>query len=261
MRSPPPDALAARGLGCSGFLGGRIALLQPLKGYRAGVDPVLLAASVPARAGHSVLELGCGAGAASLCLAARVQGLTLTGLELQPGYAALARKNAALNDLPLTVVEGDLAAMPANLRQRRFDIVIANPPYFDRSASTRAPDAGRDTAMGEDTPLADWVQAGSRRLAPRGLYAMIHRAERLGEILSLAPQAGLGSLRVLPLAPRAGRDAQLVIVHMTKGGRAPLRLHAPFILHAGDRHAGDAPDYTEAAEAILRHAAPIRWSD
>lgn len=253
--------LAARGLTLSDFLGGRLSLLQPAKGYRAGVDPVLLAASVPARAGQSVLELGCGAGAASLCLAARVQGLSLTGLEVQPSYAALARENAVLNEVPLEVIEGDLTRMPAALRQCRFDHVIANPPYFDRTASTRAPEPGRDTAMGEGAPLDAWLQAGSRRLVPRGLFALINRAERLGHILSLAPAAGLGSPRVLPLAPRVGRDAQLVIVHMTKGGKAPLRLHAPLILHAGDRHISDAPDYSPEAEAALRQAAPIRFPD
>ena len=87
-------------LSCNEFLGGRVRLWQPLSGYRAGVDPVLLAASVPATAGQTVLELGCGAGAAILCLAARVPGLHLTGVELQPAYADLARRNAAENDHP-----------------------------------------------------------------------------------------------------------------------------------------------------------------
>ena len=72
------------------FLGGKVTALQPAKGYRAGIDAVLLAASVPAKAGETVLELGCGVGVASLCLAARVEGVEITGVELQPEYAALA---------------------------------------------------------------------------------------------------------------------------------------------------------------------------
>lgn len=76
----------------NGFLGGRLQLLQPRRGYRAGLDPVLLAASVAARPGQAVLELGCGVGTALLCLGARVPGLSLTGVELQPDYAALARR-------------------------------------------------------------------------------------------------------------------------------------------------------------------------
>ncbi|MWD26419.1 methyltransferase, partial [Aquicoccus sp. SCR17] len=141
------------------FLGGRLSIAQPVAGYRAGVDPVLLAAACPARRGDSVLELGCGAGVAVLCLGSRVPGLDLSGLELQPAYAALARENAARNGIALAVEEGDLARMPAPLKARSFDQVIANPPYFDRAAGTRAADPGRDTALGEATPLAEWLRA------------------------------------------------------------------------------------------------------
>ena len=117
-------------LTCNDFLGGRVQLWQPVDGYRAGVDPVFLAASVPATSGQSVLELGCGAGAAALCLAARVPGLHLSGVELQAEYAELARKNAVENGVNFEVVQADLSALPSELRQRQFDHVIANPPYY-----------------------------------------------------------------------------------------------------------------------------------
>ena len=110
------------------FLGGRLAIRQPKAGYRAGIDPVRLAAAVPARSGETVLELGCGAGVAALCLGRRVPGLALAGIERQGDYAVLARENAAANGIAFEVVEGDLARMPASLRARSFDHVIANPP-------------------------------------------------------------------------------------------------------------------------------------
>ena len=182
-----------------GFLGGRIVLLQPRRGYRAGVDPVLLAAAVPAQPGQAVLELGCGAGAAILSLGARVAGLALAGVELQPDYADLARRNAAENALPLELFCADLAALPEGVRQRQFDHVIANPPYFRAGAHTSAGDAGRATALGEATPLPAWIAAAARRLAPRGYLHVIQRADRLPELL--AGCAGrLGSVEVLPLA-------------------------------------------------------------
>src|SRR5574343_1545621 len=90
------------------FLCGRLRLWQPAQGYRAATDPVLLAAACPATAGQSVLDLGCGAGAAALCLAARVPDLALAGLELQPEYADLARRNAARNGVAMQVECGDL---------------------------------------------------------------------------------------------------------------------------------------------------------
>ena len=116
------------------LLGRRLRLHQPARGFRAGLDSLLLAAAVPATPGQSVLELGCGPGAAILALAARVPGLSLCALELQPAYAALARANALLNAIPLEVIDGDVADPPAALRARAFDHVLANPPFFDRAA-------------------------------------------------------------------------------------------------------------------------------
>ena len=176
----PPD------LTTDAFLGGRLQLSQPRRGYRAGVDPVLLAASIPAKAGQSVLELGCGAGAAILCLGTRIAGLKLTGLELQADYAALAAQNALDNGVTLEVVTGDLAQMPPALKERRFDHVIANPPYYDRAAGKSARDAGREAALGEVTQLEAWVDAAARRTLPGGHVHMIHRAERLPELLRFA---------------------------------------------------------------------------
>ncbi len=190
-----PDELTS-----DGFLGGRLTVLQPRRGYRAATDPVLLAAAVPASAGQSVLELGCGAGVASLCLAARVPGLRLAGLELQPAYAALARENAAMNGVALEVVEGDLSAMPAALRQS-FDHVIANPPYYPAGGGTGAADPGRERAMREETPLATWIEAAVRRLAPRGVLSLIFGADRLPDALA-ALDGRMGS-SVLPAASAA----------------------------------------------------------
>ena len=147
-----------------GFLGGRLSILQPRHGYRAAMDPVLLAAAVPARAGEAVLELGCGVGVASLCLGARVAGLRLAGVERQADYAALARANALQNGIAFDVELADLAALPPALRARSFDHVIANPPYFPAGGGTPARDPGREGALREETPLALWVDAGLRRL-------------------------------------------------------------------------------------------------
>ncbi len=242
------------------FLGGRLALWQPKSGYRAGIDPVLLAAAVPARAGQRILDLGCGVGAAALCLSARVAGLHLTGVELQPDYAALARRNAAENDLPLDVVEADLADLPAGLRQASFAHVIANPPYFQQDRRTAAADTGRETALAGDTPLTVWIDCAARRLEPGGRLTMIQRAERLPEMLS-ALNGRLGSVRVLPLAPRAGRPAKLILLSAIKGGRAAFRLLPPLALHSGAAHLRDGDDHAPEISAVLREAAQLSWPE
>ncbi len=238
------------------FLNGRVTLWQPKDGYRAGVDPVLLAASVPAKASAKVLELGCGAGAAFLCLSARVSNLIVHAVELQPEYAALAHRNAKENGADATIWEADLTALPVDLRQMQFDHVFANPPYFDRTASTAAQDTGRDVAMGEDTPLGKWVEVAAKRLAPKGTATFVHRAERLPDLLS-AMHGALGSIQVMPLQARVGRDANLVLVHGVKNGRAAFRLHAPVRMHEGAVHTRDGESYTDQIRAVLRDGAAL----
>ena len=238
------------------FLGGRLSLFQPRRGYRAGADPVLLAAAVPARPGQAVLELGCGAGVAVMCLGVRVPGLALHGVELQEDYAALARRNAGENGLELAVFTADLRALPPDLRARSFDHVLANPPYFQPGRGTPAADAGRANGRAGETRLSDWVDAATRRLCPGGYLTLIQRAARLPDLLS-AMDGRLGSVAVKPLAPRVGRAAELVIVQARKGGRAAFRLLAPLVLHEGARHERDEDSYTREVQAILREAAPL----
>lgn len=243
-------------LSCDNFLNGKVRVWQPINGYRAGVDPVLLAAAVPAKSGQTVLELGCGVGTASLCLSARVPELSITGVELQPEYAELACKNAAENKAPLDVITADLRALPADLRNQQFDHVIMNPPYYDRTASTAATDLGRDTALGGNTPLADWVTIGAKRLAPKGYFTLIQRIDRLPEVLT-AVQTCLGSIIVQPIAARNGRNAGLFIVQARKNGRAAFQLAAPFVMHVGESHTADGESYTSKATAILRDGAEL----
>jgi tRNA1(Val) A37 N6-methylase TrmN6 len=243
-------SLAPSELTCDGFLGGRVRLWQPRRGYRAATDPVLLAAFVRARPGERVLELGCGAGAAALCLAARVPGLDLHGLEADPAQAALARRNAAENRLPLLVHDGDLRRPPPALRRLAFRHVLANPPFH--AAGTRSPDPGRDLANREGAAgLADWIAAGLRRLAPGGELALIQKTARLPEVLAaLAGRAG--AIEVVPVAARTGTPAGRVLVRARKGSRAPLTLYPPLTVHQGSSHRADGGGYTSGMQRILR---------
>lgn len=248
------------GLTRDGFLGGRLSIWQPSHGYRAATDPVLLAAAVPAKSGERALELGCGVGVASLCLLHRVPGLIAVGIERQPDYADLARRNAAENTLDFAVLTADLTALPAALRGTDFDHVLANPPYFRAGDGTPARNPGREQALREDTDLSAWVDAGLRRLRPGGWLTMIHLADRLADILgALAPRAG--SVSILPIAARAGRPASRILIRARKGGRAPLCLLSPFLMHDGAAHLSDGDDYSAAAGAVLRAGAALPGFD
>jgi len=237
------------GLTRDAFLGGLVQAWQPRIGYRAATDPVFLAASVPARAGQTVLDLGCGVGVASLCLNARVPGLTMTGVEVQTEYAQLARRNAAENGAKLAIIDADLCALPADLRARCFDHVIANPPYY-AAHGPAAQDAGRDRALREETPLADWLEVGLRRVRDGGFLTVIHLTERLPDILT--GLAGRASATVLPLAARAQRPARRVIVQARKGGRSPFVLLPPLVIHQGDSHPGDGEYFTDPVRRVMR---------
>lgn len=242
------------------FLGGAVHLRQPKDGYRAGFDPVLLAASVPAKPGDTVLELGCGGGAALACLGARVPGIIVTGVEMQPAYAALAQRNFDDAGLSGTVHCADLTALPAAIKAQRFDHVIANPPYFE-TVRAKAP-AARDRAFARAgaVPLDRWVSTASRRLRPGGMATFIQRIDRLPELMS-AFHAHLGALELWPIQPRTGRAARLFLLRGRKEARAAFVSHPPLVLHRGDRHEKDGDSYTETVSRVLRTPQPLPFPD
>ncbi len=225
------------------LLGGRVRLEQG--GLRAGLDAVMLAAAVPAGPGMRVLELGLGTGAASLCLAARVPGLSLTGVEIDPGLAALARDNASRNGAALQVATADIFHLPAALKCG-FDQVFCNPPFH--GPGQVSPDAMRAGATQDGGRLTDWLRVGLQRTASGGYFTAILRADRLAEALSALPSGGLA---VFPLWPRAGEPARRVIVQVRQGSRAPQALLAGLVLHAADG------GWTEGADAVLRGGAAL----
>lgn len=236
------------------FLSGRLMLLQPRQGYRAATDPVFLAAACDARAGQSVLDMGCGVGAAALCLGTRVAGLRLEGIEVQADYAELARRNAARNGFGMQVHHGDLTAMPPALRHD-FDHVIANPPYYP-PFGTPSPVHGRARAMQQSVPLTIWAEVAARRVLPGGWLTLICGADGLPDVLTGMGRK-MGSVAVLPLTARQGRAPARIIIQARKGGRGPFRLLPPLVLHLGDTHDGDRESYTPQTSAVLRSGASL----
>ena len=232
------------------LLGGRVVVRQPVQGYRAAIDPILLAAAVNAKAGQKVLDAGCGTGAAMFCLAARVPGLQLTGLEVQPNLAAFARAGVALNKLEdsAQILGGDISAPPPELRNS-FDVVLTNPPYGDTGSAP--PDASLATAHMEcDVDLAAWITACLACLKRKGRLVLIHRAGRLSDILT-ALHGWAGDVRILPILSKAGEPARRVIVDAGKDRRSPGTLFPGLVLHNGQG------DYTPEAQQVLRDAKPL----
>ena len=233
------------------LLGGRVRLRQPVKGYRAGMDAALLAASISLQPGQRLLEAGCGAGAVLMQIAARRPGVRLTGLERDSAMAALARENATLNGVEATILEGDVAAGFRALDLELFDWAISNPPFFDDPGALRAPSPGKRGAWMADDGLAAWTGFLLKAVREGGRIGVIHRADRLADLLALLGEKA-GSFAVRGLHPYADEPAKRVLVSAVKTGKAPLRLLPPLILHdrTGAKH-------TPQAEAILRGEASL----
>jgi len=230
------------------FLGGRIAAHQPTRGFRAGLDAVMLAAAIPVVAGEEVLELGSGAGVASLCLAARVQSATVEGLEIAPDLVELANANAAANGMDgrVTFFAGDALGPPEEVRHP-YDHVLCNPPFHSGEGEV-SPDVARARAMRDVGQLEDWLCAGLRRTTGGGTFTVILRADRVREALLALPTHGVS---IFPLWPRAGVPAKRVILQATNGSMAPIALLHGLVLH--DAHG----KYTPEADAVLREGAAL----
>lgn len=232
------------------LLGGRVRLLQPRRGYRVAVDAVLLAAAVEATPAARVLDLGAGVGAVGLCLATRVAGCSVLGVELQAALAGLAERNAALNGLDQRVrtIVHDLAR-DLSPELGPFDVVATNPPYLPASVADPSPDRSKALATVESSAgLARWLAVACNAARPDGSLVMIHRADREAEIVGHLAGLGWGDVTVKRLPPAAR-----VLVRARRHDGLLRRASLPLILQ------GPSGGYTEDAEAILRHAAPLAF--
>ena len=218
------------------FLGGRLRLRQPRSGHRAGHDAMLLAAATPARSGDRVVDLGAGVGAAGLAVARRVAGIELVLVEIDAGLAELARGNAAANAVPADVIVLDVTSAAdvfaaAGLSPDSVDVVLMNPPFNDPARHRASPDKAREIAhVSTAAALERWILAARRILKSGGALALIWRADGLVEVLS-ALGRGFGSLELLPVHAEATEPAIRVLIRATKGGKAPLQMHAALVLN------------------------------
>ena len=234
------------------LLGGRVRYDQWPNGYRTGIEPVLLAAAIPARAGQRVVEAGSGAGAGLLCLAARVPGVTGVGIERDERLAQLAKCNARQNlwHDRLDFIAAPIETYAATASGAGFAHALANPPWHD-PAVTRSADAGRAAAKRAHAGLLhDWAGALARLLIPRGTLTLMLAPANLDAALAACTAHGLGSIRLLPFWPRDGKAAKILLVQAIRGGRGPTTLLAGFALH-------DVGGYSAAAHSILQDGAAL----
>lgn len=229
------------------FLNGRLKIFQPQQGFKAGSDTVLLAASVPHTQKGKVLDVGCGVGTASLCLAFRNKAVEIDGIELHQEMVDLAEKNIKENGFQeqITVYQSNILDKPSVLEPNSYDLVLTNPPYFEQKGTMM--DESRISArMKRDFSIADWIKQCLRMLKPRGYIHLIYPTDQLDQVLhGLAGKAG--GILIYPLWPKAGSESKRVIIMARKGVKSPARILPGRVLHEDV-----AGDYTENARAVLR---------
>ncbi len=237
-------------------LGGRLVLRQPRRGHRFGHDAILLAAAVAARPGAHAIELGGGVGAAGLALARRVEGVTVTLVEIDPALAALARENAERNGLAarvrsvcLDVTAPAVTLECAGLAPESADHVLMNPPF--NAPHHPPPDRSRSLARvaAEDT-LQQWLRTAAWLLRPVGMVTLIWRADGAADVLA-ALEPAFGAPVLLPIHPKPGAPAIRVIACARKGAKAPSKELSGLVLADADGKP------TAEAEAILRQGVAL----
>ena len=200
------------------LLGEKVSLRQFAKGYRAGLDAVLLAAAIEAKPGQQILEAGCGVGAALLCCAQRLPEVFVSGIERDKKVLELTQQNVAQNGFEkrVKIIEGDVGQRTDSLLNG-YDHVFSNPPFFEPGTIPKVAE-GKEGAYLAETSLEDWLKFMLHVVKPKGRITIIHRAAALADILTFL-QPRFGEVQVLPVKPYAGAPAKRILVRARKGLR------------------------------------------
>jgi tRNA1Val (adenine37-N6)-methyltransferase len=220
---------------------GGLSLIQDENGFRYGIDAVLLAtfAAGAVRAPERICDLGTGNGAVAMILLSKYQKAQVVGVEIQKEPAALAERSAALNGFAdrCTILRADVRELSSEeaVARESFDLVVTNPPYVRDGGPMVSENRGIAMARHEIAGgLESFLDAAAWLLSDRGTLCMVHRPSRLVDILSQARARRLEPKEILPVAPRAGKDPNLVLVRFVKNGGAEMQLHAPLYVYEGD---------------------------
>jgi tRNA1(Val) A37 N6-methylase TrmN6 len=234
------------------FLGGKLSIKQPAKGFRAGIDAVFLGASVAQTNPDTILDIGCGVGTALWCAGYHCPQAKLTGSEIQKDYANMATENAATNRMleKSQIICGSIFEKNDLLAPNSFDHVITNPPFYENEDVFSSPNGGKKTAHQHTLNLESWIHQSIKMIKPKGYITLIHRADHLDKILSTFGTK-VGEITIYPLWPKIDQPANRILVRAKKGSRAALKILSGMVLH------NEAGGFTKEAEDILRNGKPL----
>jgi len=234
------------------FLDGKLSLFQPTKGFRAGLDSVLLAASVNAKPGEKVLEIGAGVGTVLFCLMNRISGLEATGIEIMEEYHSLSLLNAQKNKINANLILGDFFTY-GNLKKEIFDQIFFNPPYYPVSNYKISDNKLLEIAHIEYPGiLKKMLTFALKRCKPYGYITLIHRPSRISDILSIFKNVA-GDIKILPIVSSNSKNASRMIIRARKSAKGDTKLLNPLYLYKDSKKMGQKKQYTFEIQNILRN--------
>lgn len=211
-------------------------IIQPQKGYRFSLDPVILCGFALPATGR-IIDLGCGCGIIPLLMARLNPASRIIGVEVQGAMAELSRRNVELNGLAdrITIVESDIHALADQMPANSMDLVLANPPYRRRGEGKVSPRTGRDLARHESSAtLEDFVAVAKRLVKTGGRICFIHHPERLAEFMAVARASKLAPRRLRMVHGDINAPARMFMIELLKGSRAALQVLAPLLVYGAD---------------------------
>ena len=234
------------------FLDGKLNILQPVKGFRAGLDSVLLAASVNAKPGEKVLEIGAGVGTVLFCLMNRISGLEATGIEIMEEYHSLSLINAQKNKINANLILGDFFTY-GNLKKEIFDQIFFNPPYYPVSNYKISDNKLLEIAHIEYPGiLKKMLTFALKRCKPYGYVTLIHRPSRISDILSIFKNVA-GDIKILPIVSSNSKNASRMIIRARKSAKGDTKLLNPLYLYKDSKKMEQKKQYTFEIQNILRN--------
>ncbi len=201
--------------------------------FRLGTDAVLLSHFAYAIPTDCVCDLGCGSGIISILMAWRIPDLTVDGIELQPDWAHTARENVGLNSLDerVRIITGDLRRHREFLEAGGYDLVVSNPPYYPAASGKLSNRQNIAAARSEQTCTINDVCTAARYLTRwGGRFALVHKPERLIDIIRALSENGLEPKRIRFVHHRAGQAPNLVLIESRRGGNPSVVIEPPLIL-------------------------------
>ncbi|MGE5472789.1 MAG: tRNA1(Val) (adenine(37)-N6)-methyltransferase [Ignavibacteriales bacterium] len=215
-------------------------IIQNPEGFCFGMDAVLLSGFAKIKKGARVVDLGCGTGVISILLAGKTEAESIVGIEIQEKVANMAQRSVIMNqiDKRVKIINTDLKQGPEILGLSSMDAVVSNPPYRTKNCGMENPDDAKAISRHEILcTLEDVIIASKKLLKPGGKLFIVHRPDRLVDLICLLRKNDIEPKRLRFVHSRPEIAPNMVLVEALRGGGKHLKVEKPlYIYEEGTRY-------------------------